>query len=113
MGLQEITHVTAEVFEALGVTILAIGIAIGVIQLLRTRFTKKTASKAVAEFRVQIGQTMLLGLEVLIAADIVKTVAVDVTLVNMSALGLLVAVRTFLSWSLELEIDGCWPWQKR
>ena len=54
---------------------------------------------------------MLLGLEILIAADIVKTVAVKPTIENMGALGLLVLVRTLLSWTLELEIEGRWPWQ--
>ena len=54
---------------------------------------------------------MMLGLEVLIAADIVKTVALTPTIENMVSLGLLVVVRTFLSWTLSLEIEGHWPWQ--
>jgi uncharacterized membrane protein len=64
-------------------------------------------------FREQIGRTMLLGLELLIAADIIRTVILEATLQNIMALGLLVLVRTFLSWSLELEIEGRWPWQSR
>ena len=54
---------------------------------------------------------MMLGLEVLIAGDIIMTVAVQPTIENMAALGLLVVVRTILSWTLAVEIEGRWPWQ--
>ena len=110
--LKKATLFTAEAFDILGVSILAIGIAIALVLLIRSRISGIKPRTAISNFKVGIGQTMLLGLEVLIAADIVKTVALEVTLTNMSALGLLVAVRTFLRWTLELEIDGKWPWQK-
>ncbi len=55
---------------------------------------------------------MLLGLDLLIAADIIRTVTLEPTLENVAALGLLVVVRTFLSWALVLEADGRWPWQQ-
>lgn len=63
-------------------------------------------------FRQLFGRTVLLGLEILIAADIVRTVAVTPSLENVLVLGLIVLIRTFLSFSLELEITGRWPWQK-
>ena len=63
------------------------------------------------ETRQGLGRVLLLGLEVLIAADIIATVALELTLANVGALGLLVVVRTFLSWAIEVEIDGRWPWQ--
>ena len=53
----------------------------------------------------------MLGLEILIAADIVRTVALEATLESIGFLGLLVLIRTFLSWSLSVEIEGHWPWQ--
>jgi uncharacterized membrane protein len=56
---------------------------------------------------------MLLGLEILVAADVVRTVALERTLRSFAALGLLVLIRTFLSWSIVLEIEGRWPWQPR
>ena len=56
---------------------------------------------------------MLLGLELLVAADVVRTVAIEPTLSNVAVLGLLVAVRTILSWSLAVEMEGSWPWQGR
>jgi len=61
---------------------------------------------------VRLGKALLLGLEILVAADIVRTVALEATLVSILALGLLVLVRTFLSWSLTVEIEGRWPWQR-
>jgi uncharacterized membrane protein len=66
-----------------------------------------------AAFRATLGRAMLLGLEILVAADVVRTVALAPTLRNVAALGLLVLVRTFLSWSIVLEIEGRWPWQAR
>lgn len=64
-------------------------------------------------FRAALGRAMLLGLEVLIAADVVRTAALAPTLGNFESLGVLVMVRTFLSWSIVVEIEGRWPWQRR
>jgi uncharacterized membrane protein len=63
-------------------------------------------------FRSRLGRSILLGLELLVAADIIGTVAVEPTVHNLLVLGLIVLIRTFLSVSLEVEIDGYWPWQK-
>lgn len=63
-------------------------------------------------FRATFGRSVLVGLEVLVAADLIRTIAVEPTLSNLYVLALLVAIRTFLSWSLEVEIDGRWPWQR-
>ena len=62
-------------------------------------------------FRQQLGRSILLGLELLVAADIIRTVAVTPTLSSVAVLALIVVIRTFLSFSLELEITGRWPWQ--
>ncbi|QEO13627.1 DUF1622 domain-containing protein [Agromyces intestinalis] len=64
-------------------------------------------------FRRVLGRAILLGLELLVAADIIKTVAVTPTLDSVIVLAIIVLIRTFLSWSLELEISGRWPWQRR
>ncbi len=63
--------------------------------------------------RTRIGQSILLGLEVLIIADIVETITIDATLESAATLGLIVLVRTFLSFSLEIELDGVVPWRRR
>ena len=63
------------------------------------------------DFRHRVGRALLLGLEILVAADIIRTVVLEPTLANVLVLGLLVLIRTFLSWSLVLEIEERWPWQ--
>lgn len=84
--------------------VLAAGIAIGRL-LRRTPNTYKL-------FRSQLGRAILLGLELLVAADIIRTVAITPTLQSVGVLAGIVLIRTFLSWSLELEITGRWPWQQ-
>ena len=64
-------------------------------------------------YRQSLGRAILLGLELLVAGDIIRTVAVAPTLQNMAVLAAIVAIRTFLSFSLELEINGRWPWQPK
>lgn len=63
------------------------------------------------QYKRRLGKSLLLGLEILVAADIVRTVALEATLASVLVLGLLVVIRTFLSWSLVVEIEGRWPWQ--
>jgi hypothetical protein len=63
-------------------------------------------------YKIRIGRSLLLGLEVLVAADIVKTIAHELSFISLGLLAGLVLVRTFLSWTLLLEIDGRWPWQR-
>jgi len=65
------------------------------------------------QYKIRIGRSLLLGLEVLVAADIVKAVAIELTFTSLGLLAGLVVVRTFLSWTLALEIDGRWPWQRQ
>jgi uncharacterized membrane protein len=61
--------------------------------------------------KVSLGRALLLGLEILVAADIIRTVALEATLTSVLVLGILVLIRTFLSWALVVEIEGRWPWQ--
>jgi uncharacterized membrane protein len=63
-------------------------------------------------YKIHIGKSLLLGLEVLVAADIVKTIAIELTFTSLGLLSGLVLVRTFLSWTLVLEIEGRWPWRR-
>ena len=64
------------------------------------------------QYKIRIGRSLLLGLEVLVAADIVKTIAIELTFTSLGLLAGLVLVRTFLSWTLVLEIEGRWPWKR-
>jgi uncharacterized membrane protein len=74
---------------------------------------RSDGAAAFKTFKRYIARGLLIGLDLLIAADIIKTVTLELTLENVVILGLLVLIRTFLSWSLELEVDGRWPWQPR
>jgi len=65
------------------------------------------------DLKFTVGRSLLIGLEVLVAADVVRTVALEATLQSMAVLGLLVLIRTFLGWSLLVEMEGRWPWQDR
>jgi len=106
-------------WAALGIEILgALVIVAGVLRVAITRGTIRFLFKleepgAYGSYKQQMGRSLLLGLEFLVAGDVVRTVALEPTLLNVSVLGLLVLVRTFLSWSLAVEIEGHWPWQSR
>jgi uncharacterized membrane protein len=96
--------------ETAGVAIVVIG-AIGTTVAFLRRAAQVGPNAAFTKFRSDFGRAILLGLEFLVAADIVGTVAIGPTLQDLSVLGLLVLIRTFLSFSLEVEITGRWPWQ--
>ena len=63
--------------------------------------------------KTRIGKALMLALELLVAADIIKTIVLEPTLVNVTSLGILVLIRTFLNWSLTVEVEGSWPWRQK
>ena len=73
----------------------------------------RQVSDAFKQYKEHLGKMLILALEFLVAADIIRTVALDQTLANVGILGLLVVIRTFLSWSLTVETEGRWPWSNR
>ena len=121
MSGNELIGIVRAVFEwaSLVIEVLGAGIIVaGVIKVAITRGTIRYLFKlgqpgAYESYKHQLGKTLLLGLEFLVAADVVRTVALEPTLTNVAVLGLLVVIRTFLSWSLTVEIEGRWPWQAR
>jgi uncharacterized membrane protein len=96
--------------DAGGVVIIVVGIALASVSALQ-RLSRRD-SDTYETYRRRLGRSILLGLEFLVAADIIRTVAVTPTFASVGVLGLIVLIRTFLSFSLELEITGRWPWQK-
>ena len=112
MAFEQFIDVSVRAFEVGGVAILVTGTLIGLAAYARDMQRGHRRSAYIA-LRHNIGRTILLGLEVLIIADIILTVAIDQTLENAAALGLIVLVRTFLSFSLEVELDGVVPWRRR
>jgi uncharacterized membrane protein len=95
--------------ELAGVALIVGGLVLAAARALRGG---RTAAVRVEQARHDMGRAILLGLEVLVAADIVRTVAFTPSLASVSVLAMVVAIRTFLSWSLALELDGRWPWQR-
>ncbi len=109
----EIAHTVAKAVELFGIAIIAVG-AFGTLATFVATFAKRAKrDEAVANFRSSLGRAILLGLEFLVAADIINTVAVTPTLLSVAVLAGIVIIRTFLSFSLEVEIEGRWPWQRR
>lgn len=103
--------VIAAGFGVIGVLIILVGFFASIAQAIRI-WPRDGANAAYLSIRSTFGKSILLGLEVLVAGDIILTVALQPTLGNLAVLGLLVAIRTFLAWSLEVEIDGRWPWTR-
>ena len=97
--------------DAAGVVVIVVGAAISSVAC-AVRFSQRERD-IYRRFRQRLGQTILLGLELLVAGDIVRTVAASPNLTSVTVLGAIVLIRTFLSFSLEVEISGRWPWQKR
>ena len=96
--------------DAAGVVVIVAGAVIAfVVSAVRV---SRRESGVYRRFRQQLGQTILLGLELLVAGDIVRTVAASPTLTSVAILAAIVLIRTFLSFSLEVETTGRWPWQK-
>ena len=106
-------HIATVAIEIVGTCIIVAG-AFGALLLFLIGMVSKGANRPrlVADFRSSLGRSILLGLEFLVAADIINTVAIEPTLASLAVLAGIVLIRTFLSFSLEVEIDGRWPWQK-
>jgi uncharacterized membrane protein len=106
----EVVEGIGRLVDALGVIAIAAGVL--VVVLFGIRGLRQSAPDAYETFRHQLGRVILLGLELLVAADIIRTVAVTPTLESVAVLGGIVLVRTFLSFSLEVELNGRWPWDR-
>ena len=105
-----IAHVV-QVIDAAGVAAMVVGVAVAaVVAVIRLGHREADVYR---QFRQWVGRSILLGLELLVASDIIRTVAAKPTLTSVAVLGGIVLIRTFLSFSLELEISGRWPWQNR
>jgi uncharacterized membrane protein len=103
------SHVV-DVVEAVGATILVVG-GLGAF----ARFVREIALRredAFGDLRKNLGRVILLGLEVLIIADIIRTIVVEQSVQSVAVLGIIVVIRVVLSFSLEVEIDGMWPWNR-
>ena len=111
VGLTDWGERVAEAFDVVGAVILVIGFVWSVVVAVRT-WLARGGREAYRAARTTFGGGLLLGLEILVAADLVRTVAVAPTLQNVLVLAVIVAIRTFLSFSLQVEIEGTLPWRR-
>lgn len=112
MEFAEAMEHVAQLFEAIGAAVLLAGLLVAVGISVRSWRRSRDGRRAYQVLREAFGGVILLGLEILVAADLVRTVAVAPTLENVAILGLIVLIRTFLSFSLEIEIEGVVPWRR-
>jgi uncharacterized membrane protein len=98
--------------ELIGVAVIATGATLTLAWFLYRLATRTPLDDAIAAFRSSLGRAILVGLEFLVAADIINTVVVELSLENVASLAIIVLIRTLLSFSLEAEIEGRWPWRR-
>ncbi len=110
MTLSQGILLVGEAGDVAGVALIAVGVVV-----VSARFIAGLISRdpgAYNAYRAGVGRTLLLGLEFLVAADVIRTVAVEPTFQSVGILAIIVLIRTFMSWTLQLELEGRWPWQK-
>jgi uncharacterized membrane protein len=112
MEYEELMENVVKAFEVAGVAVLAIGSILALIDA-TAALRRGERRSAYQRARQGVGRSILLGLEVLIIADIIMTITIDPTVESALTLGLIVLVRTFLSFSLEIELNGALPWRRQ
>lgn len=112
LTIDALASTAGHIVELIGVVILLAGAFIAIVACLVRLRRGATLEDAYHGLRADLGRSMLLGLEFLVIADIIGTVAIEPTLHNLGVLAAIVAIRTLLSFALELEVSGRWPWQK-
>jgi uncharacterized membrane protein len=111
MTFTQVMDIVTRLFEAIGVAVLVVGFVAGFV-VAAHHLRRGQRQGVYREIRSYFGKSILMGLEILVAADLIRTVAVDPTMQNVLVLGLIVLIRTFLSFSLEIEMEGMVPWKR-
>lgn len=111
MSFEEIVEGIGKSVEGVGIGVVVIGLVTATARYFWSVW-RATGAASYRQYRRDVGKAILLGLEFLVAGDIIRTVAVDPSFTEVGVLAAVVAVRTFLSFSLEVELEGHWPWQR-
>ena len=111
VGSWELASDVAELIELAAIVVIVVGVVAALVWGLVVAAQAGTLA-GIEKFKRTFARGLLVGLDLLIAADVIKTVTLEGTLESALVLGLLVLIRTFLSWTLILEVEGRWPWQK-
>jgi uncharacterized membrane protein len=114
VDFDEVVSGVVTVIEAVGIVVLILGALLAFVSSSRALVHRSATARSSAydELRRSLARVILLGLEVLILADIIRTIVVDQTPESVAVLGVIVVVRIVLSWSLQVEIEGTWPWAR-
>lgn len=112
MNVDQIITTVGSAVDVGGVIVIVVGIIIATVRFLLQSQRGESGADTFKNYRQGLGQALLLGLEVLIAADIIRTIAIPTDFLQIGILAAIVVIRTFLSWSLEVELEGRWPWQQ-
>lgn len=110
MDWRAVIEASGTIADLLGVAVILAGIAIAFVVFAREAVRRAVFPEAYRALRHSLGRAILVGLEILVAADIIRTVAIGPTLEDLAVLAGIVAIRTFLSFALEVELTGRWPW---
>jgi uncharacterized membrane protein len=112
MDFDQIVSRVVQVVEAIGVVLLVVGALVSLVEYLRDTARAADRLDAYDALRRRLARVILLGLEVLLLADIIRTIVVDQTPSSVLVLGVIVVIRIVLSFSLQVEIEGAWPWSR-
>lgn len=112
MDFEELVEIVGKGVDAIGIVIVVSGSVGVLIPYLLTLVARRAGDEDYRDVRERLGRAILLGLEFLVAGDIIRTVAASPTLTGVGVLAMIVVIRTFLSMALQVEIDGRWPWQR-
>ncbi len=112
MPFEEAVELVGQVVEAVGIGVIVLGAALATGRFLLHLRGREPWQRTYRIYRRGVGQSILLGLEFLVAGDIIRTVVIEPTFRSVGILAVIIAIRTFLSLELELEIEGRWPWQR-
>ncbi len=113
MSFDEAAENVGKAVDAVGIVVIVAGIVIATAIFARRLLSPGRPPDPYRGYRQGIGRAILLGLEFLVAADIIRTVAVSPTFRGVGVLAIIVLIRTFLSFALEVELEGRWPWERR
>ena len=112
MTYDEVVEKVVQVIEAGGIALLVVGALIAFVSYAQDVLSEERRPRGYSRLRRNLARVILLGLEVLIIADIIRTIVVEATVSSVLVLGVIVVIRIVLSFSLEVEIDGYWPWNR-
>jgi uncharacterized membrane protein len=113
MDLSRVTDAIGLAIDGAGVGVIVLSIVVAAVRFVRDLTRDQAIDSTYRQLRLSIGRGILLGLELLVAGDIIRTVAITPTFMSIGVVAMIVAIRTFLSFSLEVELTGRWPWQPR